>query len=163
MKANYPFIFLTCIEVILRNEGGYINHPSDPGGETKFGICKRYYPDLDIKNLTREKAIEIYYKDYWLKMNLQGIRKSEVVLELFDMGVNVGIRMATKLAQKLVHAFADGVIGPETTGKINDFPADFTELYKCDRKKFYIALARRKPEFSLFLKGWLNRVDKCKF
>lgn len=158
----YPDRFLKCIKVILRNEGGYVNHPSDPGGETNFGICKRNYPDLDIKNLTEDQAIGIYFKDYWQRMNLHGIRSESAVLELFDMGVNAGLRTAVKLAQKLIGAFADGIIGLETTEKINLFPADFTELYKANRKMYYIALARRKPELEVFLKGWLNRVDNCR-
>ena len=48
-------------------EGGYVNDPIDKGGETKYGISKRSYPNLDIKNLTKEQAREIYYKDFWLK------------------------------------------------------------------------------------------------
>lgn len=161
--ANYPELFEKCIEVILRHEGGYVNHPADPGGETNMGIAKKFYPDLDIKNLTREEAIEIYYHDYWQRLNLTGIRSRSAVLEIFDMGVNAGLRTAVKLAQKLTGAFADGVIGEETVEKINSFPADFTELYKARRKIHYIELARRKPVLSVFLKGWLNRVDDCKF
>jgi lysozyme family protein len=156
----YSHIFIRCIDVVLKLEGGYSDNPVDPGGETNFGICKRNYPDLDIKNLTREQAIDIYWRDYWAPMNLTGIKSDDAVLELFDMGVNAGLRMAVKLAQKLVGAFADGIIGEETTGKINDFPL-FVELYKADRKKFYLSLARRKPELCTFLYGWLNRVDRC--
>ena len=60
---DYPDIFNKCIKIILRNEGGYVNHPSDPGGETNMGIAKRFYPNLDIENLTEEEAIKIYYED----------------------------------------------------------------------------------------------------
>jgi lysozyme family protein len=160
---SYTDIFARCIEIILRNEGGYVNDPSDPGGETNMGLCKRNYPDLDIKQLTRNQAIEIYFRDYWFPMNLHGIANELAILELFDMGVNAGIRTAIKLAQKLVGAFADGTIGPETEGMINDFPADFVELYKCNRKMYYLALVKRKPELGKFLKGWLSRVNNCKF
>jgi lysozyme family protein len=160
---SYINIFNKCIQVILKNEGGYVNNPADPGGETNYGIAKRFYPDLDIKNLTKDEAIKIYFKDYWSKMNLNGIVREDAVLELFDMGVNAGIRTAVKLAQKLVDAFADGEIGPETESMINEFPADFVELYKCNRKMYYLSLARRKPELKIFLRGWLNRVDNCHF
>jgi lysozyme family protein len=50
---------------IIGHEGGYVNHPTDPGGETNWGISKRSYPHVDIKNLTREQALEIYREDYW--------------------------------------------------------------------------------------------------
>jgi lysozyme family protein len=160
---SYTDIFMKCVEVILKAEGGYINNPVDPGGETNMGICQRNYPELDIKNLTRNQAIEIYFKDYWSKMNLLGITDETAILELFDMGVNAGIRTAIKLAQKLVGAFADGIIGDETTEMINSFPADFVELYKANRKMYYLALVRRKPQLVIFLKGWLHRVDNCHF
>ena len=54
------------VKKVLKHEGGYVNDPSDPGGETKYGISKRAFPDLDIKNLTEEQAILIYYDEYWL-------------------------------------------------------------------------------------------------
>ena len=53
------------IEVVLEHEGGYVNDPKDPGGETNFGIAKRSHPDVDIKNLTKESAKEIYKEVYW--------------------------------------------------------------------------------------------------
>ena len=59
--------FREAIEVILKHEGGYVNDPVDPGGETNMGISKRAYPDLDIKGLTKQSVREIYYKDYCLK------------------------------------------------------------------------------------------------
>jgi lysozyme family protein len=55
------------IEVVLEHEGGYVNDPQDPGGETNFGVAKRSHPDVDIKNLTKDGAKEIYYQDYWIK------------------------------------------------------------------------------------------------
>lgn len=158
---SYPDIFNRCITVVLENEGGYCWDPDDPGGETNMGITKREYPDLDIRNLTKDQAIEIYYRDYWLKMNLHSIKNDLAILQMFDMGVNAGKRTAVKLAQKIVGAFADGIVGPETTGLINVLPSDFVELYKCNRKMYYLALVRRKPVFGKFLKGWLKRVDNC--
>jgi lysozyme family protein len=65
--VQYPSEFLTAVERVLADEGGYVCNPSDPGGETNFGITKRSYPDLDIKGLTREDAIAIYWRDWWTK------------------------------------------------------------------------------------------------
>ena len=58
--------FDKAFEFTIGVEGGYVNDPSDPGGETKFGVSKKSYPNLDIKNLTITQAKEIYYKDYWI-------------------------------------------------------------------------------------------------
>jgi lysozyme family protein len=63
------------IEVVLEHEGGYVNDPQDPGGETNFGVAKRSHPDVDIKNLTKDGAKEIYYQDYWIKNRVTHISK----------------------------------------------------------------------------------------
>jgi lysozyme family protein len=156
-------LFNRCIKVILINEGGYVNHPHDPGGETNFGITKKRYPDLDIKNLTRNHAIQIYHSDYWNKMNLLGIYDENLILHLFDMGVNAGIKIAIKMIQRIVEAQPDGIMGPETKGLINKYEGDLMNLYKQERKKYYFAIARRNPELQIFLGGWLNRIDDTHF
>lgn len=160
---SYPDKFMRCIEVILRNEGGYVNHPDDPGGETNMGIAKKFYPDLDIKNLTRNQAVEIYFRDYWSKMNLKAIYDENLVLQLFDMGVNAGIRRAIRIIQRIAETEADGILGPETAAAINAREDDLVEIYKQERRRYYRELARRKPQLQVFLKGWLRRVDDCKF
>ena len=57
--------FETVVHMVLEHEGGYVNHPSDPGGETKYGISKRAYPDVDIAELTKDDAADLYKRDYW--------------------------------------------------------------------------------------------------
>lgn len=163
-KFSTVYIFMKYIEVVLKNEGGdkIVDHPNDPGGLTRWGIAKKFYPDLDIKNLTKNQAIEIYHKDYWNKMNLTGIHDEDLILHLFDMGVNAGIKTAIKMVQRIVDVEADGIIGPETTKAINYFPS-VVETYKQERKKYYFDLARRKPDLQVFLAGWLNRIDRTHF
>ena len=156
-------LFNRCIKVVLRNEGGYVNHPDDPGGETNMGITKAQYPDLDIKNITQNQAVEIYFKDYWSPMNLLGINDPNMVLQIFDMGVNAGKRSAIKIVQRLVDAQEDGIIGPETLGLVNAYEGDLVDIYKQERKKYYFDLARRKPQMQVFLNGWMRRVDRTKF
>lgn len=87
--------FERAIVFVLNREGGYINHPSDPGGATNFGISQRAYPNLDIKRLTREKAVEIYRKDYWEK---SGANKLLWPLSFihFDSAVNAGPAAAAR-------------------------------------------------------------------
>lgn len=160
---SYTDIFMRCVDVILKNEGGYVNNKYDPGGETNMGISKRQYPELDIANLTRNQAVLIYFNDYWSKMNLHGIRSERVVLELFDMGVNIGPAKAIKIIQKLTGAEVDGDMGPQTKKAINTYKGDLLTDLKQERKKYYFALARKDPEKLVFLSGWLNRVDHTNF
>lgn len=156
-------LFNRCISVVLQNEGGYVNNRFDPGGETNFGLSKRQYPDVDIKNLTRNYAIEIYFRDYWSPMNLKNIENENLVLQIFDMGVNAGRLTAIKMIQRIVNAEDDGVIGEQTEGLINNSPEDLTELYKSERKKYYFNIARKYPDEQVFISGWLNRVENTKF
>ena len=101
---------------VIMAEGGYVNNRHDPGGETKYGISKRAYPDTDIKNLTEQGAIAIYEKDYW---HVRGIDLLPYPLDcaVFDMGVNSGQPVAVKILQCLIDTTSDGVIGQITLGK----------------------------------------------
>lgn len=158
---SYPIIFEQCIKVILRHEGGYVNNPNDWGGETKYGIAKRFFPELDIKNLTIEEAKRIYFDYYWTPMNLTGIIIPENILEIFDMGVNAGRSNAIHMAQRLVGSQPDGKMGPLTTKKINSFP-DFLKKYKQARVEYYMRVSMKRNN-KVFLKGWLNRVSTTYF
>lgn len=124
------------INFVLRWEGGYVNHPNDPGGETNFGISKRAFPNIDIKNLTVEQAKEIYNKKYWMPMDCHKLPDA-MALAVFDSAVNCGV---TKARQWL----------KQSDGSVN--------LYLIDRENFYRFLAI-KPKFQVFLKGWLNRLN----
>lgn len=159
----YPDIFKKCMPVILRNEGGYVNHPNDPGGETNFGIAKKFYPNEDIKNMTIPRATYLYYRDYWLPMNLKGFKNEGLVLQVFDFGINAGIRRSIKLLQRLVGVIDDGFVGPITTKIINDQDSDIVKKFKNRRRIYYMNLAAQKPKLEVFLRGWLRRVDQTKF
>ena len=89
------------IEITLEHEGGYVNDPTDMGGETNFSITKRWYPDLDIKNLTKEDAVEIYKKDYWDRYKLDEM-PTNLQHIYFDMVVNMGARNAGKIMQRRI-------------------------------------------------------------
>lgn len=83
--------FNLAFDKLMGHEGGYVNHPSDPGGETQWGISKRAYPTLDIKALTRDDAKAIYKRDYWDK--IEGV--SDLVrFHVFDFAVNSGLHSA---------------------------------------------------------------------
>ena len=167
-------LFNKCIEIILKSEGGYQNNPNDSGNwvggfksgklvGTKYGIAAKYFPNEDIKNLTLDRAKEIYYENFWLKMNLEGIKSHEAVLHIFDFGVNAGTRRSIKKAQRLALVEPDGYIGNKTIEAINNYKGDFVEDFKEVRRKYYIALSERKPHNNIFLNGWLKRVDHTIF
>lgn len=160
---TYSDIFLKCIPVILKNEGGYVDNRTDTGGETNYGISHHAYPTLDIKNLTIGQAIEIYYNDYWLPMNVEGIKEDELILHLFDSSVNMGVRTAIKLLQRLIGVIDDGYIGDITLKAITEFEGDIVTSFIKRRKLFYITLVQNRPEQRIFLKGWINRVSKTHF
>lgn len=150
--------FDEAILVVLAHEGGYGNVTGDPGGETKFGICRRSYPDLDIKGLTRDQAIAIYRRDYWLPA-YDRINDRAIAAKLFDMAVNMGSFQAHSIIQRAVSANEDGVIGPQTLTLINAAnPLELLTRLKNEQSRFYRTLAVRNPAAGKFLNGWLARA-----
>ncbi len=96
---DFPEDFQKAVDDLIDNwEGGYVNDPHDSGGETNFGISKRSYPDMDIKDLTREDAEEIYYRDFWMRPGVQAIADPAMRAKVFNMGVAMGPGVAEHLA-----------------------------------------------------------------
>ncbi len=154
--------FKIFIPVILKHEGGYVNDPDDLGGETNFGITKRRYPNMDIKNLTVGEARDIYYKDFYVPMNLYYIKDDLLALHVMDMGVNAGKKTAVKLLQDLLFGCeSDGVIGPVSAQAISYavITTNLVEAYKAKRIQYYYKVSLRRNN-KKFLKGWINRVYK---
>ena len=151
--------FNDIIEVVLHHEGGYVNDPKDPGGETNFGIAKRSHPDEDIKNLTKEDAKRIYYQDYWMKNRVPQLR-DELKHIYFDMFVNQGRGRAVKILQQAANAKGadlkvDGGLGPKTLGALDGVELDRVRAY---RVKYYADLVTRKPDLEKFYFGWYRRA-----
>lgn len=148
------------INHVINNEGGYVNNPNDSGGETNFGITKRTYPNLDIENLTRSEAVDIYKKDFWDKYNFDKIRSFDVAQKLFDMSVNMGHKQAVKLLQQAHGGLhVDGIMGTITFGEINQGrPEQLLEKFREKIANFYRELVVRNPKNAVFLKGWLKRA-----
>lgn len=92
--------FERAFELVIGHEGGYVNDPQDPGGETKFGISKRAYPTLDIKGLTIEQAREIYLRDYWFGAGCDKVADDAMAILMFDCAVNQGVFRAKQIAGK---------------------------------------------------------------
>jgi len=166
-------LFDKCIDVVLMHEGGFTDNPNDLGNwiggyktgklvGTKYGIAARFFPWIDIPNLTTEGAKAIFYWFYWRRMDLDGINDEFAVLHIFDFGVNAGKRRAVRTAQRLVGVRADGVMGPITKRAINHYRGNFGVDYKHARREYYKYIATKRDNH-IFLRGWLRRVDKTKF
>ena len=93
--------FEPAVKLVLAHEGGYVNNPDDPGGETNFGISKRSYPDVDVAALTPEGAREIYRRDFW---RYDAIADQALANCLLDCAVNQGVEAAAKLYERSSHA-----------------------------------------------------------
>lgn len=142
------------IDILIELEGGYVNNPNDPGGETKYGISKRSYPNEDIRNLTVQRAHELYKRDFWDKI------KGDLVpwpmnLLLFDMAVHSGPDRAIKTAQKAFKLTQDGVIGPRTLNALKAATVDSCADFMRERLSFLSSL--NKP---YYINGWINRLFK---
>jgi lysozyme family protein len=111
--------FNEAIEEILTSEGGYVNDLTDAGGETKFGISKRSYPNVDIRNLTIDQAKAIYRRDFWDKIGGDQLRNQEIANLLVDSAVNEGVVPAIKRAEKIVGLPETGHISTELISKLN--------------------------------------------
>lgn len=146
---------------VLEREGGLVNNPSDPGGLTKWGISKRSYPDLDIENLTREQAAEIYKKDYWARCRCDDL-PGPVAFVVFDEAVNQGPGAAIKDLQKALGVSADGVIGPMTMKAVEGMSTyDLLEGLVAERMFRYVTTLNSSPWLYKFAKGWVNRCVAC--
>jgi len=147
-------IFDKSVALILKHEGGYVNDPRDPGGETNYGISKRAYPDLNISKLSEDEAKGIYKEDYWDRVKGDDLPPS-VALVVFDMAVNAGVRRAIKMLQEVVGTKRDGIIGDITLGEVRK--KDDKELatrYTLRRLEYYTSLVT----FNIYGKGWTKRT-----
>lgn len=159
--------FNKMVQIILDNEGGdkITNRPNDPGGLTKYGICKKYHPNLDIVNLTEDQAKDVYLKEYYIPSGSDGIIDDQLALIVFDSAVNPGIGWTIKTIQKFVKVNQDGRIGSKTLEAINNYPdkKSLCALMKVARKEFYQNQVKDHPNLKENLKGWLRRVDELKY
>lgn len=147
--------FNEAIAPLLVDEGGYVNDPNDPGGETKYGISKRSFPTLDIANLTVEDAKAIYQRNFWL---FDGVLSQPVANKLFNEYVNME-HEAIKMAQRALAIAEDGIFGLATLKAVNaEDPVSFLQRYRNELVDFYLRLVEEKPEEGVFLNGWLRRA-----
>jgi len=158
MKKNYDH----CLEMILHHEGGYVNHPKDPRGETNLGVTKRVWEEhggtKDMKDLTVEDVAPIYKKSYWDRVKGDDL-PSGLDLCVFDFGVNAGTGRAAKYLQSMIGTTVDGGIGPNTLKALEAYVqveglAATIDTYQSNRQEYYEKLST----FETFGRGWTRRV-----
>lgn len=164
MKQNFD----KCLAMLLKHEGGYVNHPSDPGGMTNLGVTKRVWEEWtghevdekQMRALTPAIVAPLYKRKYW-----DACRADDLISGLdyavFDCAVNSGVGRAIKLLQSCVGATPDGGYGSITTALVKKAEADPTkliELYCAKRLEFLQSL----KTFETFGKGWSRRVAEVK-
>lgn len=160
--------FQRSLKAVLKHEGGYVDHPRDPGGATNLGItlgtARAYRLDIDndgdvdkndVRLLTPETAAPVYKDGYWLKCHCDKL-PAGVDYMVFDLAVNSGTNRAMRYLQRAVGAVEDGKIGPKTlllVNKLNE--ADIIRRMSDIREEFYRSLST----FSTFGKGWIRRLN----
>lgn len=159
MNENFP----AALKLVLKHEGGYSNHPRDPGGPTNLGITlanfRRYVKPggtiADLKKLTVEQAGIVYRHRYWDEV-LGAELPSGVDYAVFDFAVNSGPSRAIKFLQRIVGAKQDGRIGPKTLAAVKREGAEAVIEILCDAR---FAWLRVLPTWKTFGKGWGRRVE----
>ena len=153
-KALFDKLF----DRLIAHEGGYVNHPRDPGGETNWGITKRTalangYSG-QMRQMTREQAREIYYCAFWLRYQCDELPDA-VSWQFFDAAVNHGNGNAARMLQRAAAVADDGIVGPATLSAVSKLPEnDLLMRFNAERLRFYTKLST----FGSFGKGWVRRV-----
>ncbi len=151
--------FTSAIAHVLHWEGGdqLTNDPGDSGGCTKFGISQKAYPDVDIPGLTEEDALAIYRRDYWDPIGGDAIPDQGIADVLMDAAVNMGRKRAVMIAQAIVGAAVDGIVGPQTLGRLA-LAENFVNEFSLYRSRYYLELVEQRPELRKFYFGWMRRA-----
>lgn len=175
------------VDGLIEREGGYVNHPSDKGGPTCFGIteavARAHGYRRPMRRLPREEAAAIYKRLYWLRPRFDEVakRSSRLAEELFDTGANMGSAVAATFLQRALTALnrngkdypdlvPDGRVGPQTLHALDTFfstrgrsggEAVLLRALEALQGERYLRLAERRPANEAFLYGWLaNRIGE---
>lgn len=166
-RSTFSNKFNKAFESLMLFEGGYSNDKLDLGKETKYGLTKRYYPHINIKDLTIDQAKSIYYKDYWLKNNYDKIRSNKIAEKVFHSTVHAGSHQSHIILQRALHSVGfrdvieDGILGNITLDSVNKSrPGYLLPALRSEIAGFYRLLIANKPSQSKFRNGWLKRAYK---
>lgn len=160
MKDNFE----NALKLVLKHEGGWFDHPKDPGGATMKGIIISVYSKFkgrpvtkdELRNITDEEVRTIYRNNYWNPMKCDELPLG-IDHIVFDAAVNTGLRQATLFAQRASGVTDDGAFGPMTLKAVQGSdPRDFITKFSALKERFYRAL----KTFPHFGRGWINRTEK---
>ena len=162
MKENFNQSF----EMVLEDEGGYVNDPRDPGGRTNLGVTQRAWEaylnrsvtEIEMRGLTPDTVKPFYKAMYWDKIKGDQL-PAGVDYAAYDLAVNSGTSRAAKYLQEIAGVFADGVIGPKSLEAIKSCDPEQTVDALCDMRLDFL---KRLPTFETFGKGWIRRVAEVK-
>ena len=158
--------FTRSLALVLKSEGHFVNHPSDPGGMTNLGVTKKAWEawvkhpvdEAEMRSLTPEIVAPFYKTRYWDACKCDQLPLG-VDYAVFDFAVNAGVGRASKTMQTALGTAADGIVGPATIGvATNADPDHFLEKFSQAKEQFY----RNLPTFCHFGRGWLRRVAEVK-
>ena len=160
MKENFE----KSLSFVLESEGGYSDNPADRGGPTKYGISQKNHPEEDIKNMTIERAGEIYRSDYWNPVRGDDL-PAGVDYVVFDSAVNHGPKNAGKFLQKAANRLmagltVDGIIGNKTLDMVKSNGAILITDILRERDIFYSKIVANDPTQERFARGWQNRLSQ---
>ncbi|MEQ9865041.1 glycoside hydrolase family 108 protein [Pectobacterium aroidearum] len=165
--------FTHAVAFVLAKEGGYVNDPTDKGGETKFGISDLRdgikdgmtdidgdkKPDVRIKDLTLEQASQIYYREYWYPSYCKEWPDG-ISLIVFDSAVQHGVKKAIQLLQSAAGVDDDGIVGKDTRAAVNSAdPEWLLTRYLLRRARYYADIIKSNSSQGKYLNGWFNRLD----
>lgn len=162
MKENFD----EALKAILKHEGGFVNHPKDPGGMTNLGVTKKVWEawvgkavgEKEMRALTPATVAPLYRKQYWDAVKADELPAGLDYL-MFDFAINAGPGRAIRTMQKAIGTTPDGAIGPKTMAALKAAdPTDLIAKFSQEKELFYKAL----PTFATFGRGWLRRVDEAK-
>jgi len=146
--------FDLAVKRVIKSEGGYVNDPKDPGGETKYGISKRAYPDVDIAAMSLEYAERLYRRDYWVKLPTLPEPLDYLV---FDFAVNAGVGRAIKVLQITLKVTPDGHFGAKSKAALSKYSTeDLCINFSAERACYYASL--NDDLVDRFGRGWMRRV-----
>lgn len=157
MKGNFE----RCLAHVLKSEGGWVNHPKDPGGETNLGVTRRVWEEWigrredDMKSLTPEKVAPLYKVNYWEKCKGDFLPLG-IDLCVFDFGVNSGTHRAVVFLQRIAKVTQDGVLGPKSMAAVNAMSPEALIKEYCLARRLFI---RGLKTYEHFGRGWENRIN----
>jgi lysozyme family protein len=163
--------FQAALPFVLRWEGGFVDHPADPGGATNKGVTQAVYdtwrkrqglPQRSVRELQTEEMHAIYESGYWLAAKCPLLPQPLDVVQ-FDTAVNMGTGRAVRFLQHAVGAGVDGDFGPGTERCVARCDPGLALMRYCDaREAFYRSIVERRPSQGVFLKGWMNRLNSLR-